>query len=73
MNNIPRWAKCFVSMRDETFAVLFWGLGIVQAHILQQMTQPAGLVSLNHGTVRQGSVIGSTLIEDALAPLPFPI
>ena len=46
--------------RIEPFAVLFWGLGIVgtctNAHILLQVTQPAGLVSLNHSTVRHWKV-----------------
>ena len=38
-------------MRVEPFAVLFWALGIVLAHVLQQVTQPAaGLASLNYGT-----------------------
>ena len=45
----------------EPFAALFWALGIVLAHILQQVTQPAGLASFNSGTgtvlysVQQGS------------------
>ena len=30
----------------------FWVLGIVLAHILELVTQPAGLASLNYGTVR---------------------
>ena len=60
----------------EPFDVLFWALGIVLTHIVHQVTQPAGLTSLNrgtewHGTVRQGSV-RSNLIEDALAPSLFP-
>ena len=38
------------SMRVEPFAVLFWALSIVLAHILQKGTQPAGLASLNRGT-----------------------
>ena len=29
---------------------MFWALGIVLAHILKQLTQPAGLASLNSGT-----------------------
>ena len=32
------------------FAVLFWALGIVLGHILQQVTQPAGFASLYRGT-----------------------
>ena len=36
--------------RIEPFAALFWALGNVLAHILKQMTQPAGLASLNHHT-----------------------
>ena len=38
------------SMRVKNFAVLFWAIGIVLAHILQQLTQPTGLASLNRGT-----------------------
>ena len=34
----------------EPFAALFWALGIVLAHILQKVTQPAGLASPNSGT-----------------------
>ena len=37
-------------MRVEPFDVLFWALSIVLAHILQQVTQLAGLAPLNHGT-----------------------
>ena len=33
----------------EPFAVLFWALGIVLAHILKQLTQPAGPASLKYG------------------------
>ena len=33
--------------RIEPFAALFWALGNVLAHILKQVTQPAGLASLN--------------------------
>ena len=45
----------------EPFAALFWAFGIVLVHILKQLTQPAGLASLNSGAgtvlhVRQGSV-----------------
>ena len=47
-----------------TFAALFWALNIVLGHILQQVTQPAGLASLNHGTVRQCNVIGSIFPSD---------
>ena len=38
--------------RIEPFAALFWALGIVHvlAHILKQLTQPAGPASLNSGT-----------------------
>ena len=39
------------SLRIEPFAVLFWALGIVLAHILKQLlTQPVGLASLHCGT-----------------------
>ena len=37
-------------MRVEPFAVLFWALGIVLSYMLQQVTQLAGLASLNRGT-----------------------
>ena len=33
--------------RIEPFPALFWALGIVLAHILKLVTQPAGLASLN--------------------------
>ena len=32
--------------RIEPFSALFWALSIVLAHILQLVTQPAGLASL---------------------------
>ena len=34
----------------EPFAALFWALGIVLAHILPKVSQPAGLASLNPST-----------------------
>ena len=36
--------------RIEPFAALFWALGKVLPHILKQVTQPAGLASLNRCT-----------------------
>ena len=33
--------------RIRPFAALFWALGNVLVHILKQVTQPAGLTSLN--------------------------
>ena len=36
--------------RIEPFSALFWALSIVLEHILQLVTQPAGLASLNSGT-----------------------
>ena len=36
--------------RIEPFSALFLALSIVLAHILQKVTQPAGLAALNHGT-----------------------
>ena len=36
--------------RIVPFAVLFWALGNVLAHILKQVTQPASLASLNRRT-----------------------
>ena len=44
--------KVFMSYwRIEPFVALFWALSIVLVHILKQLTQPAGLASLNNGTV----------------------
>ena len=37
------------SVRIEPFAVLFWAFGILLTPILKQLTQPAGLTSLNSG------------------------
>ena len=34
----------------EPFAALFWALSNVLTHILKQVTQPAGLASLNRCT-----------------------
>ena len=36
--------------RIEPFYVLFLALGIVLMHIMQEVTQPASLAFLNHGT-----------------------
>ena len=36
--------------RIEPSAALFWALGHVLTHILKQVTQPAGLASLNRRT-----------------------
>ena len=36
--------------RIEPFSVLFLALSIVLAHILEEVTQPASLASLNLGT-----------------------
>ena len=55
-------------MSVEPFAVL-WALGIVLAHIMYQVTQSAGLASLNRGTA--GSVMVN-LTEGALASSLFP-
>ena len=53
----------------------FWALGIVLAHILTQLTQPAGLASFNIGTGRvlygRGE-LGSILREDASGPCILP-
>ena len=63
-------------LRIKPFSALFWTLGIALAHILKQLTQPAGLVSLNSGTgtvlysVRQGSV-RFNLTEDEQASCLF--
>ena len=43
-------------LKVEPFAALFWALGIALAHILQQLTQPAGLASLTHGAVQKWKV-----------------
>ena len=68
------------SMRVEPFDVLFWALSIVLAHILQQVTQLAGLAPLNHGT---GTLLYSLhctagvsqiqLDRRRIGPFPFPI
>ena len=60
------------SLRNEPFAVLFWALGIVLAHILKQLTQPAGQASFNSGT---GTAVESQVRLDLrrVGPLPFPI
>ena len=42
--------------RIEPSAVLFWALGIVHAHILKQLTQPAGPASLKYGRGELGSI-----------------
>ena len=44
--------KALRVVQIEPFAALFSALGMVLAHILEQVTQPAGLTSLNYGTVR---------------------
>ena len=45
----------------EPFSVMFWALGIVLAHRLQKVTQPAAWPGIpqqwyRHGTIGQGSV-----------------
>ena len=40
------------------FAALFWALGIALAHILKQLTQPAGLASLNSGALARYCTAG---------------
>ena len=57
--------------RIEPFAALFWALGIVLAHILELVTQPSFLASLNNGTVRQWKV-GFNLTEEAMPHYLFP-
>ena len=37
-------------IRIDPFAALFWALGNVLAHLLKQVTRPAGLASLNRLT-----------------------
>ena len=46
---MPDGQSILSSLRIEPFAVLFWALGIVLAHILKKLTHPAGLASLNNG------------------------
>ena len=64
-------------MRVKPFAVLCWALGIVLAHLLQQVTQPAGLAFLNRGTgtepVLYRRVSSVQLDRRRVGPLPFPI
>ena len=50
MNNRKIGKVNHLHNRIETFPALFWALDIVLAHILKQLTQPAGLASLNSGT-----------------------
>ena len=69
---IPRWAKRFVFVQIEPFAALFWALGIVISHILQQVTQPVGLAFPNYGTARQWKV-GFNLTDEALPPPISPL
>ena len=40
----------------EPSAALFWALSIVLAHILNQLTQPAGPASLKYGRGQFGSI-----------------
>ena len=62
--------------RIEPFPTLFWALGILLAHILQQVTQPAGLESRNHGT---GTVLYTAGVSQvqfdgrSAAANPFPL
>ena len=44
------------SQRIEPSAALFLALGIVLAHILKQLTQPAGSASLKYGRGQLGSI-----------------
>ena len=61
--------------RIEPFAALFWALGIVLAHILQKVTQPAGLASLNRGTamVLYGRGQLGSILWKTCRPPPFTI
>ena len=42
--------KASLYNKIEPYAVLFWALGNVLAHILKLVTQPTGLASLNRRT-----------------------
>ena len=67
---IPRWANRFVFFQIDPFAVLFWALGIVLVHILQQVTQPTGLASF---TLRYSTAVESKVqFEEASPPYLFP-
>ena len=63
--------------RIEPFPGLFWALGIVLPHILQQ--QPAGLASLNRGTSTvlytqcKAGVSWVQFYGRSVAPNPFPL
>ena len=61
-------------LRVEPFGVLFGALGIVL--VLQKVTQPAGLASLNRGTGMvlycAAAEIMLNLTNDASAPALFP-
>ena len=54
----------------EPLLPCFWVLGIVLAHILELVTQPAGLASLNYGTVGQWKV-GFNLTKESSPPYLF--
>ena len=62
--------------RIEPFPSLIRALGIVLAHILQQVTQPAGLAFINSGTgtVLCGGGISQVQFDGrSIAPNPFPL
>ena len=67
----PDWQCILFSLRIEPFAALFWALSIALALILKQLTQPAGLASLNSGagTVLYGrDQLGSILLKACWLP-----
>ena len=66
--------KVFRLIRGLNLSLSCFGLSALylrNAHIMQQVTQPAGLASLNHCTVQPWKV-RFNLIGDASAPFLFP-
>ena len=62
--------------RIEPFPTLFWALGILLAHILQQVTQPAGLEfrNLGTGTVLYTAGVSQVQFEGrSAAANPYPL
>ena len=59
--------------RIEPFPALFWALGIVLTLIMQQVTHPAVLASLNRGTGTCMAGVSQVQFDGrSIAPNPFP-
>ena len=65
--------KALRVVQIEPFAALFSALGMVLAHILEQVTQPAGLTSLNYGTVRTAVESWVYFDRRSVASQTFPL